>query len=234
MLQVENRTFTARNRQTMPIKKHIYLYPEGEVGVWVTEESTDELLAKLQLVIEEENALHAMSDRRKKEWTSARMLIHHLSGRENRARCLKDEYGKPYLVDSDYQISISHSLDRTAVIAAPQTVGIDIQEIVPKMERISKKFVNEKEWLYVPEEKDRLECLHVIWGAKEAMYKAWGKKKIDFREHLFVDIFKWSGEKIEFTSRLRKGNIEIHFDVVAEKLDNFILVYAYEKYRNHF
>jgi len=216
----------------MPLKKRDFLFPQGEVGVWVTDESTADLMDQLQLVEHEKRVVEKMSDRRKKEWSSARMLIHKLSGRSVRALCIKDEYGKPFLQDSDFQISISHSQDRTAVIAAPQNVGIDIQEIVDKMERISKKFVNEQEWAFVPEVVNRLEYLHIIWGAKEAMYKAWGKKKIDFRADLYVKPFEWKGEALHFDSSLKKGNIEMFFDVVAEKLDNFILVYVQEKYRH--
>ena len=216
----------------MPLIKHNFLSPEGEVGVWKTAEPTAELQAKLRLSEDECKHLEKMSANRLKEWVSARWLVHSLSGREERGKCLKDEYGKPYLEDSPYFISISHSLDRTAVIAAPSQVGIDIQEIVPKMERISSKFVNENEWSFVPKfGQNRLEMLHIIWGAKEAMYKAWGKKKIDFKEHLNVEAFEWNQEKINLKSSLKKSNIAMHFDVYAEKVDHFILVYVIEKYR---
>jgi len=216
----------------MPLIEHQYILPEGEIGVWRTDESIEALVESLKLTDNEIQGMEKMSPRRIKEWVSARWLVHHLSGREERGLCLKDDYGKPYLEDSPYQISISHSLNRTAVIAAPNLVGIDIQEIVPKMERISRKFVNDQEWAYIPDAGDkRLEMLHVVWGAKEAMYKAWGKKKIDFRGHLFVDEFSWNGKQTKLKAKLCKGNISMFFDVTASRHDNFILVYAMEKYR---
>lgn len=215
----------------MPLRLHDFLDLEGEIAVWITEDA-DNLLADLKLTLAEEKLLKKMSNRRVEEWSSARWLIHYLSGRKERATCLKDEYGKPYLVESPYQISVSHSLNYTAVIAAPYAVGIDVQEIVPKMQRIAKKFVNDKEWEYLNLKPDsQLEMLHIIWGAKEAMYKAWGKKKIDFKGHLFVPSFEWNGEKIITEASLIKANIHMSFYVIAEKVDNFILVYVREKAR---
>lgn len=213
----------------MAITFYTNIFPAGEVGVSVTTDSLDMLRKSIELTAEENHKLSLMSERRQKEWLSARFLVHKLSGRKVRAICLKDEFGKPYLKDSDFQISISHSLDRTAVIAAPYNVGIDVQEIVPKMHRISKKFVSDDEWSHVPE--DSLEYLHIIWGAKEAMYKAWGKKKIDFKEHLYVPEFTWDGEKTTFNSFLKKANITMVFNVIAHKIDGFILVYVIEKSR---
>lgn len=214
----------------MPLKHHIYLDPEGEIGIWETTESIDLLVDQLVLTEEEKILVENMKESRKKEWVSSRFLVHTLSGRERRGLCLKDEFGKPYLEDSDYHISISHSEDYTAVIASPYHVGIDIQKIVEKMDRIARKFVSDKEWEYISKEK-RLEHLHIVWGAKEAMYKAWGKKGIDFRGHLFTPVFEWDGKWTKFQSYLTKANITMIFDVIAEKIDDYILVYAIEKAR---
>ncbi len=214
----------------MPLRLKEFLEIEGEIAVWITEDS-ENLLSKLQLTDEEQILIESMSDRRIKEWASARWLIHYLSGREERAICLKDAFGKPYLVDSPFQISVSHSLNYTAVIAAPYKVGIDIQELVPKMERIATKFVHPREWDYIQKVVEPLEMLHIIWGAKEAMYKAWGKRKIDFKRDLCVPEFQWDGTSVFCQASLQSANIRMHFDVVAKKVDAFMLVYVQEKTR---
>lgn len=212
----------------MPIIKRELILPEGELAVWRVDESLSFLADDFDFDSHEVIRYAKMSDKRKREWLSSRVLIHELSKRTKRTPCIKDEYGKPFLPDSRYQISISHSLNRTAVFAAPYNIGVDVQEIVSKMHRISHKFVSEKERAFVGE---KLEELHIIWGAKEAMYKAWGKRGIDFREHMHVESFQWDGNHVFFNGLLRKGNISMHFDVNAEKIDQFILVYAQEKYR---
>jgi len=125
------------------------------------------------------------------------------------------------------RISISHSQDKVAVIASPFNVGIDIQKLVEKMRRLSVKFLGttEAEW------DNSLEDLHVIWGAKEAMYKAWGKRGIDFARDMQVHKFQWIGDRLETTGYLNHKSITMHFNIRALQKDGFILVYAIEKQR---
>ena len=87
--------------------------------------------------------------------------------------------------NSLYEISISHSRELTSVMASPRLVGVDIQKLVGKIDRIASKFMTGVE-MECLDEKYRLEHLHVFWGAKEALYKAYGRKQLDFRQHIFV------------------------------------------------
>lgn len=211
----------------MPIILHDFLQAEGEFAIWEIEDHTLDLFEKLELTELEKEKVASMSLRRKKEWIAARWLIHKLSGRAQRGICLKDEYGKPYLEDSPYKISISHSIDKVAVIASPYNVGIDIQEIVEKMQRISVKFINNHESNWTK----NLVDLHLVWGAKEAMYKAWGKKGIDFKADMNVKAPLWKDNSCTFSGSLVKKGIHMHFDLKASLIDNFVLVYAIEKFR---
>lgn len=212
----------------MPIIKQEFILPIGELGIWLVDESIEELLLDFHFDPEELPIFSKMSEKRKKEWLVSRILIQQLSGRKTRIACVKDEYGKPHLPDSSYHISISHSRDRVAVLASPYNIGIDIQEIVDKMHRISVKFVSDIELAYTGK---NIDMLHVLWGAKESMYKAWGKKGIDFKDDMKVDAFEWDGYSCETTAKLEKGNITMNFIVIAKKIDNYILVYAREKFR---
>ena len=171
----------------MPLFLKLNTEQEGVAGIWQTEEDDSYFLDRLQLYPEELEELKTLRSRKKTEWLSSRYLLHLLSERHIRGACLKDAYGKPYLQDSDYHISISHSGKFTAVIASPHIVGIDIQIIVAKIERIANKFVTDTEFNSVHNQY-HIESLHAIWGAKEAMYKAYGKKALDFKKHLKVTI----------------------------------------------
>ena len=211
----------------MALLLHDFLRPEGEFAIWEIEEDTINLFERLELTDEELQKASSMSNARKKEWIAARWLIHKLSGRAQRGRCLKDEYGKPYLEDSKYKISISHSQDKVAVIASPYNVGIDIQKLVEKMRRLSVKFlgVEEASW------DNSLEDLHIIWGAKEAMYKAWGKRGIDFGKDMKVEPFYWNNDIIYTTGTLTHKNVTMKFKIKGIKKSNFVLVYAVENQR---
>ncbi len=150
-----------------------------------------------------------------------------MSGRKERGPCLKDEYGKPYLVDSDYHISMSHSEDKIAVIASPHLVGIDIQAIVDKITRIARRFCSDQELAFIPKD-ELILFLHFIWGAKECIYKAYGKRGVDFKNHMSIDAFEIKEEKIFTTGRIKIKDVDMEFYIYGEIIDNFTLTYAVE------
>ncbi len=212
----------------MPLLKTQQLEPTGEWGIWKIEESEAFFLDALDLHQLEIKQLASMKGRRRVEWLASRYLLHELSGRTERADCLKDEFGKPYLVGSDYQISLSHSHGLAAVIAAPQAVGIDIQLEVPKIERIAHKFMRPEESESLSKE-HRITHLHLYWGAKEALFKAYGRKEVDFKQHLIIEPFSWQGDSGDFRGQLIKPTIEQSFKLSYRLFDSFVLVWCMEQ-----
>ena len=168
----------------MPLLIHNEIEFGAEVGVWKIEESEDFFRDKLPLIQIEIEQLDRIKGRRRTEWLAVRYLLHQMSGREIRGACLKDSFGKPYLEGSVYQISMSHTQGLAAIIAGPKPVGIDIQKKVSKIDRIAPKFVNEQEIILFDDLST--EILHVLWGAKECLYKAYGRKRLDFRKHIHI------------------------------------------------
>ena len=194
------------NEFRMPLQYHQHLEPTGEIGLWRITETELELYPTLDLNAEEERQLSKLRGHRRVEWLAARRLVHEMSGRLSRAHFTKDAFGKPHLQDSDWQISISHSRTVCAAIAGPVAVGIDIQRFVPKIERIAHKFmrVPELESLEAP---TRLQHLHVYWCAKEALYKAYGRRQLDFCQHIHVRPFTYQKEGGQIRGSIRKGII---------------------------
>lgn len=162
---------------------------------------------------------------RKLEWLASRWLLHLMSGRAIRGACLKDENGKPYLENSFFDISISHSRELVAVIAAPQAAGIDIQRIVGKITSISHKFLREEERVSLVD-KNALEPLHVYWGAKEALFKAYGRKQLDFRQHILIKPFEFNLRIGKCFGSVQKEDYQADFEIRYEQIDDYILVYA--------
>jgi len=213
----------------MPIYTYRHLQPEGMLGIWLITEPEAWFREHLQLTQAELEQINAIwGPGRRVEWLARRHLLHVMSNREERGACLKDEFGKPHLQNSRFQISISHSNHKVAVIAVPGTVGIDIQKLVPKIERLEHKYMRpvESESL---SKKHRIEHLHVYWGAKEALYKAYGRRKLDFREHLLVEPFAYDLEHNHFRGKIVKDDFEAEYDLWHEKIGEFILVYALER-----
>lgn len=123
----------------------------------------------------------------------------------------KDGFGKPHLINSDYQISISHSYPMVACAIHPsEPCGIDIESLRPQLLKIKHKFLNPKELTYCGDDLKKL-CLH--WSAKEALYKAYGRKNLIFAEQLSIQ---------QISSKQIQAQITIDKDV-----ENFILNYEY-------
>lgn len=205
--------------------KTIPLQPEGVLGIWEIAEPEYFFVEGLQLTAEEEDYASTLMDKRRLEWLAGRYLLHVLSGRDVRGACIRDDWGKPHLQDSLYEISISHTTGRAAVIAGPKPVGVDIQELVEKIERIAQKFMrpDELESLRPPY---RLEHLHVYWGAKESLYKAYGKRQLDFREHIFIQPFSFQPEGGHFSGWIVKDTLEWAFEGKYAVEDGYSLTYA--------
>jgi len=212
----------------MPLFLHKFLPKKGELGLWKIEEEEDFFLNQMNLKEEELDQINQIKGRGRLEWLSSRWLLHTMSGRETRGVCLKDEYGKPYLKDSTFQISISHSWGIAAILAAPYTIGLDIQKYVPKITRIAHKFMREEEEAST-EETTRIEHLHIYWGAKEALYKAYGRKKLDFQKHIFIEPFSFDLENGTCKGLIHKDTYQKKFDIFYEKIEDYYLVYGLEE-----
>jgi len=126
----------------MPLILQENLTSGFELGLWEIQEKEIWFAEQLNLTDGEEEWLSTIQGHRKLEWLAGRWLLHWLSGRDERGACYKDEFGKPYLADSKFQISISHSRKMVSVVAGPRPVGVDVQQIVSKISRLKDKFVS--------------------------------------------------------------------------------------------
>jgi 4'-phosphopantetheinyl transferase len=201
---------------------------EATLGIWEIHENIFFFSDRLELFPEEFKEIESLKERKLLEWYCSRYLLHIMSNREIRGACLKDEFGKPYLKNSDYHISMSHSHEFTAVIASRNRVGIDIQYKVEKIYRIAGRVLSDKEMEDL-QKIYSLDALHVYWGAKEAMYKIYGRKEIEFKKELIVDAFTVEDNRVITTGRIIKESIKIECCIKAQILREYVLVYAWEK-----
>ncbi len=212
----------------MPIILHEFLSLEGEYGIWEISESEVWFRERLLLAQEERAQLDRIKGgRRRVEWLAARQLVHHMSGRAHRGAFIKDDHGKPHLEGSDWQIAISHSHELAAAIAAPVHCGIDIQFMVAKIDRLTRRFLRPDEQASLLPE-TRLPHLHVYWGAKESLYKAYGRRQLDFIQHIHIEPFAFDPRGGTFFGTIQKDGASLPYQLWYRILDNYILVYALE------
>ena len=108
------------------------------------------------------------SVKRQKEWLGVRLLLKHLQG-TNISIGYKST-GAPYLIESDKQISISHSGSLVALVLSDERVGLDVQTISNKPLKLISHFLSNKEQNILQDQYDELTAVK-LWCGKEAVYK---------------------------------------------------------------
>ncbi len=195
-------------------------------SVWKIEETPEELFAQLQLKDHEISYLDSLNNgKRNLHWLSTRVLLRRMMHTDDYIDCRIDESGKPYLTNFPHFISLSHSYDYAAVmISRIKAVGIDIEIIKDKIERIARKFMDATELSFISKN-DRVEQLYACWCAKEAIYKLNGKKNISFLDHIRIDPFEYTGGG-SFEASLNTGTRIKKFRVSYDKFDGYMIGYV--------
>jgi phosphopantetheinyl transferase len=101
---------------------------------------------------------------------------------------------KPFLLNEEYHFSISHCRDYAAVIInKDHRVGIDIELVTQKIEKIKHKFLNEHElignWQLAIDNNATYQyanLLTLLWSCKEAVFKWYGYGGVDFKKHIHL------------------------------------------------
>ncbi|RZJ80193.1 MAG: 4'-phosphopantetheinyl transferase superfamily protein [Flavobacterium sp.] len=179
----------------MPVVFNKEIDDQSVLAVWKIEETEEQLLAGLQLKKHELDVIHSLSaGKRALHWLATRVLLRTMLNTADYIDCQMDEHGKPYLVNSDTHISLSHSYDYAAVIISKgKQVGVDIELIKMKIKSIKHKFLSDVE-LAQKQIGDNTHGLYVAWCAKEAIYKWNGKKGLEFKQHIHIKPFKLKDE----------------------------------------
>ena len=107
---------------------------------------------------------------------------------------------KPFLADEPFHFSISHCGDYAAAIVSNRSrVGVDIEVISEKVERIKDKYLSPGEQYMIGEilssqtsnlkpqtSNFYLQLLTLAWSVKETMFKWHGAGGVDFRDHMHI------------------------------------------------
>ena len=211
----------------MPLFKSIYIDPSSQILVWDITESFEELFGQVQLNEKSLERLNGMkSQLHQRAFLSVRKLLQEMG--YNDFDLFYDKSGKPHLKDGNH-ISISHSHEFSTIIISTQKAGIDIEMQRDKILRIADKFVNNQELQRLKsfDNQDFIKKLTVKWGAKEAIFKIRNEKGISFKDHIQVNPFEIRDKKT--TAVLKIENTKQQFYINFEEIEDFTLVYAFEK-----
>lgn len=191
-------------------------------GIWKIEEEPEVLLSQLLNKQDLKNFLdNATSPARILERIVVRVLLKTLLGEEKTISYYSN--GKPYFEDGSTNISISHTKDFVAVILSKSPLlGIDIEYMSDRVKRIQSRFISDLEYI-----DPQNETLHLLlhWSAKETMYKALSREKIDLKNNFHIKKFipqKQGTFEASETFTEDNLNFRIHYIVT----DDYVVTYT--------
>ena len=208
----------------MALYKSLTVDKNTKVLIWKIEESFNELNANVFLSDKSQIRLDSMkSELHQRGFLSVRHLLKEAGYSDT--DLIYDEFGKPHLKDGKH-ISITHSFTFSGIIISEDVpVGIDIEKQRDKILKIAPKFTPFEEYKTIANVDALISKLTIVWGAKESLYKIYGKKKLLFLHHIYIEDFKFANEKTSGEIRFdgEVSSYTIHF----LEFEGFTCVYAF-------
>ena len=210
----------------MPLYKTINFSPTTQILVWKITESLSQLCNEVTLNATNTLRFNAMkSELHQRAFLSVRKLLQEKGYTDFDLEY--DEFGKPHLKDGNH-ISISHSHEFSTIIISDLKVGIDIELQREKIIKIADKFVGyEFEFLNKQNQEEYIKRLTVIWGIKESVFKIYNEIGISFKNHIQAKSFEMKDQS--GSASLNFQNKTELFSFHFEEIENFVLVYVFEK-----
>ena len=191
---------------------------DAVLGVWSKQETTDQLLPMIELCDSDKAVYEQIgNDHRRTEWLTTRIVLKELLKRN--VTIGHNANGKPYLIDDERFVSISHSKNMVAVMVAQRNIGLDIEQISPRTIKVRHKFLtgNELDWCQTETEHT------MVWTMKEAAYKLVGNGL----EHTEVEIEQnpHFEQTADYKIVMRKNAVtekNCHSELIADNILSYI------------
>jgi phosphopantetheinyl transferase len=170
--------------KSMPFAFALSFEPAGELVVWKVEETPAWFKDQLSLSKRLWQDFHEITAQNVRvQWLASRFALQQVA-KVPEMDLHKDHFGKPHLANDHRFMSLSHCQGYAAAIAAEGPVGIDVEMVNPRVQRIKDRFLSESEQsLLGPTD----EALMLAWSAKESVYKMHGEKKLLFKEQMIIE-----------------------------------------------
>lgn len=200
----------------MPLFYQQYINQNTRLAIWKIEETEEYFSATVPI---KKNITHP---HKRLQHYAGRYLLRYLFPDFPYEEILIADTNKPYLEKEAYHFSISHCGDYAAAIVSNEChVGIDIEIPMEKILKIKHKFTNFKEDYFIAPLNiiEQIELTTLVWSTKESLFKWYGKKAIDFRSMLQVDLstYKKSNGIIMSKIKNQQEDIELMIQYIIFK-----------------
>ncbi len=208
----------------MPLYKTIHVNELIRILIWDIQETKEDLSFQTALTPSSKNRLNSMkSEIHQRGFLSIRHLLKEVGYSD--LDLYYDEFGKPFLNDGNH-ISITHSFRFSAIaISKKDPIGIDIEKQRDKIVKIGHKFTPVDAYKNIVDQHSLVRKLTVVWGAKESLYKIYGKKQLRFLEHIDIKDFELTTNKT--TGMINDENFTSNHSIEFLEFEGFTCVYAF-------
>lgn len=135
-----------------------------------------------------------------------------------------DVFGKPWPMGRDGFISISHSSNWVAFSYHPnQAVGIDIETTRVQLAKVAPRILHQSELSILEQSINKQRTLQLFWGGKEAMYKAYGKKNLEFSSQLILSEISDESEKFKGEILLPESKWECELSLIQPDENSYLI-----------
>lgn len=165
------------------------------------------------------------NSRRLSEKTTESELLNYIFGKTIDLQHTAE--GKPFINEAGVNISISHSRNKLCIaLDKNKTIGVDIEELHPRLERVKEKF------LPIKRRKEALPLitLAAYWSAIEALYKVAGEKAGAIGENIVFATSIIGRKNEKTTAKIADKNYGLE---IVEITSEYEIVVAWECMRTY-
>jgi phosphopantetheinyl transferase len=218
----------------MPLFYQHNINGDTKLGIWLIEEPESFFLEKVPL---KKNVSHPF---KRRQHLAGRYLLSYLFPDFPVEEIQIADTRQPFLASEQYHFSISHcGTYAAAIVSGSKRVGVDIEMVTPRIERVADKFLNEGEMDFFNDDytlfleqwglrgRVQQEFQTLIWSAKEALFKWYGRGELDFKKHMqLTGNIRIAGDWIKLPFVFEKEEI-ILLDLDARIFDEQALTLAW-------
>lgn len=195
------------------------------LGIWKITEDLTSLKSALLLLDKNCSFPEVKNGERFIEWIVVRLLLYKLTGKMPVVTHAAN--GRPILLNSSMNLSVSHTRGLLAVVLSPQVLGVDVERLDRPIRRVAPRFLSKIELdnCLGQEQPDMVMLLH--WCTKEAVFKWTPEEQVDFQKQIRIVDFSMQGSAGNVTviySSHKKQETILHFQIMI--LEDYLLVYG--------
>jgi phosphopantetheinyl transferase len=219
----------------MPLFYQHDINQDTKLGVWRIEEPEIHFLSKVPV---------------KRDVSHPHKRLQHLAGRYLLPTLFADfplteiliaDTQKPFLENDKYHFSISHCANfAAALVSRSSRVGVDLEKIDRRVERIREKFLMPRELAWARDQWAQLaegtinpgafveiSMLTTLWSCKEALFKWYGLGQVDFKKNMSLDgpIIRCPDGLLQLPFLFRK-NEPLRLQVQVKIWDDLVLAWV--------